>query len=64
MTPSAARRCGANSEILQSFTGIGPKVSASLIAVVPELGTLPGTKASALAGLAPMNRDSGQSRQT
>ena len=51
-----------NSEILQSFTGVGPKVSASLIAVIPELGTLPGAKASALAGLAPMNRDSGQYR--
>jgi transposase len=51
-----------NSEILQSFKGIGPKVSASLIADMPELGTLPGTKASALAGLAPMNRDSGQYR--
>jgi transposase len=51
-----------NSEILQSFTGVGPKVSASLIAVIPELGTLPGTKVSALAGLAPMNRDSGQYR--
>jgi transposase len=51
-----------NSEILQSVTGIGPKVSASLIADMPELGTLPGTKASALAGLAPMNRDSGQYR--
>lgn len=51
-----------NSEILQSFKGIGPKVSASLIAVIPELGTLPGTKVSALAGLAPMNRDSGQYR--
>jgi transposase len=51
-----------NSNILQSFTGVGPKVSASLIADMPELGTLPGTKASALAGLAPMNRDSGQYR--
>ncbi len=51
-----------NSEILQSFTGVGPKVSASLIAVIPELGMLPGTKVSALAGLAPMNRDSGQYR--
>jgi transposase len=51
-----------NSEILQSCTGIGPKVSASLIADLPELGTLPGTKASSLAGLAPMNRDSGQYR--
>lgn len=51
-----------NSEILQSFTGVGPKVSASLIADMPELGTLSRTKASALAGLAPMNRDSGQFR--
>lgn len=51
-----------NSEILQSFTGIGPKVSASLIADMPELGTLTRGKASALAGLAPMNRDSGQFR--
>ena len=51
-----------NSEILQSVTGIGPKVSASLIADLPELGALHRTKASALAGLAPMNRDSGQYR--
>lgn len=51
-----------NSEILQSFTGVGPKVSASLIADMPELGMLSRTKASALAGLAPMNRDSGQFR--
>jgi transposase len=51
-----------NSEILQSFTGVGPKVSASLIADMPELGTLTRGKASALAGLAPMNRDSGQFR--
>jgi transposase len=49
-------------EILQSFTGVGPKVSASLIADMPELGLLPANKASALAGLAPMNRDSGQYR--
>ena len=49
-------------EILQSVTGIGPIVSASLIAVMPELGTLPRTKASALAGLAPMNQDSGKHR--
>lgn len=49
-------------EILKSFNGIGPKVSATLIADLPELGCLPGTKASALAGLAPMNRDSGQYR--
>jgi len=51
-----------NSEILQSVTGVGPKVSASLIADLPELGLLPANKATALAGLAPMNRDSGQYR--
>jgi transposase len=49
-------------EILQSTVGIGPKVSASLIADLPELGILPGPKVTALAGLAPMNRDSGQYR--
>jgi transposase len=51
-----------SSDILKSVIGVGPKVSASLIAEMPELGTLPGPKASALAGLAPMNRDSGQYR--
>ncbi len=51
-----------NSAILQSFNGIGPKVSASLIADLSELGTAKGTQISALAGLAPMNRDSGQWR--
>lgn len=50
------------SELLQSVTGIGPKVSASLIADMPELGTLPRAQASALGGLAPMNRDSGHYR--
>jgi len=50
------------SVILQSFNGIGPKVSASLIADLSELGTAKGAQISALAGLAPMNRDSGQWR--
>jgi transposase len=49
-------------EILRSTVGIGPKVSASLIADLPELGLLPGPQVTALAGLAPMNRDSGQYR--
>jgi len=50
------------SAILQSFNGVGPKVSASLISDLSELGTARGTQISALAGLAPMNRDSGQWR--
>jgi transposase len=45
--------------LLQTFTGIGPVVSQAIIAQMPELGTLPGKKASALAGVAPYNRDSG-----
>ena len=49
-------------EILRSTIGIGPKVSASLIADLPELGLLPGPQVTALAGLAPMNRDSGKYR--
>jgi len=49
-------------DILQSFLGVGPKVSACLVADMPELGTLPKNKASALAGRAPMNRDSGHYR--
>jgi transposase len=49
-------------EILREVKGIGPKLSASLIADLPELGTLPGPQISALAGVAPMNRDSGQWR--
>lgn len=50
------------STILQSFIGIGPKVSASLIAHLAELGTPRSPQISALAGVAPMNRDSGQWR--
>jgi transposase len=45
--------------LLQTFTGIGPVVSQAIIAQMPELGTLSGKKASALAGAAPYNRDSG-----
>jgi transposase len=48
--------------LLQSFTGIGPVVSQAIIAQMPELGTLSGKKASALAGAAPYNRDSGRFR--
>jgi len=48
--------------LLQSLTGIGPVVSRAIIAQMPELGTLSGKKAVALAGVAPYNRDSGRFR--
>lgn len=49
-------------QLLQSVPGVGPATSGSLLAWVPELGTLNRRKISALVGLAPLNRDSGQLR--
>jgi transposase len=49
-------------QLLQSVPGIGPLTSQSLLAWVPELGTLSRKKIAALVGLAPFNRDSGQMR--
>jgi transposase len=48
--------------ILQSFKGVGPVTSAILLAAVPELGSIASKPLSALIGVAPLNRDSGQSR--
>jgi transposase len=45
--------------LLQSIKGVGPVVSTTLIADLPELGTLSHKKISALVGVAPFNRDSG-----
>jgi len=47
-------------EIIQSTPGVGPVTAASLIAELPELGQLNRRQISALAGLAPFNRDSGR----
>jgi transposase len=52
----------ARSAVLQSFTGIGPILSRQLLATLPELGDTTGKRASALAGVAPLNCDSGQHR--
>lgn len=46
-------------ELLRSMPGVGPKVSATLLADLPELGTLDDKKLAALVGVAPLNRDSG-----
>lgn len=45
--------------ILQSIPGIGPVVSATLIATMPELGHIDRRKAASLSGCAPHPRDSG-----
>jgi transposase len=49
-------------ELLQSVPGIGPQVSRTLLAELPELGTTSGRQLAALCGLAPYNRDSGHQR--
>jgi transposase len=49
-------------DLLKTFKGIGPVNACTLLARLPELGTLNGKKVAALAGLAPINRDSGKYR--
>lgn len=48
--------------LLTSVPGVGPVVSRVLLAELPELGTLDRRKIAALAGVAPVNHDSGQTR--
>lgn len=48
--------------ILCSFKGVGPVASLTLMAELPELGTLNRKQISALVGVAPLNNDSGQMR--
>ena len=50
--------------LLESVTGVGDKTSFTLLAELPELGTLSRQKIAALVGLAPFHNDSGQSRGT
>lgn len=45
--------------ILQSTPGVGPVLSVTLLADLPELGALKGKQIAALVGVAPLNRDSG-----
>ena len=46
-------------ELYTSVPGVGPQLSRTLIAHLPELGTLNQREITALVGLAPFNRDSG-----
>jgi transposase len=48
--------------LLRTFKGIGPVNACTLLARLPELGRLNRKKIAALAGLAPVNRDSGRYR--
>src|SRR4029453_5509330 len=48
--------------LLRSIPGVGPVLSATLLADVPELGSVGHKQLAALIGVAPLNRDSGQGR--
>jgi transposase len=52
----------ANEELLRSVPGVGPVLARTLLAELPELGTLPRRRLCALVGVAPFNRDSGSLR--
>ncbi len=52
----------AKDDLLRSIPGVGPTTSATLLAQLPELGTLDRKAIAALAGVAPLANDSGQHR--
>ena len=52
-------RWSAKNKLLQSVKGVGENTSTVLIATLPELGNISHKEISALVGLAPFNRDSG-----
>jgi transposase len=53
----------AKEALLRSIPGIGPGVARTLLAELPELGTLTRQEAAALVGVAPLNRDSGRTER-
>jgi transposase len=51
-----------NETLLRSVPGVGPLLCRTLLAELPELGSLSSRELSALVGVAPLNRDSGTLR--
>lgn len=49
-----------NAKLMQTVTGIGPVTAAVMLAYLPELGQVKRGTATALAGLAPYNQDTGK----
>ena len=49
-------------DLLRSVPGVGEQLSLTLLAHLPELGTLDRRQSAALVGVAPFNRDSGTLR--
>lgn len=56
----ASQAIAPQAEVVTSVPGVGPVVSATLIAELPELGRLDRRRIASLAGLAPIAKDSGQ----
>ena len=52
----------AQEDLLRSVPGVGPNLTLTLLAELPELGALDRRQIAALVGVAPMNRDSGAFR--
>jgi transposase len=52
----------AKADVVRSIPGVGPVLSRTLLAQVPELGTVGHKQVAALIGVAPFNRDSGTLR--
>ena len=48
--------------LLRTVPGVGPQLAVSILAYLPELGTLNRKRIAALVGVAPFNRDSGTLR--
>jgi transposase len=53
---------GQQEKLLRSAKSIGPVTAATLLAELPELGTLDRKQIAALVGVAPINKDSGKKR--
>ena len=51
-----------NETLLKSVPGVGPVLARTMLAELPELGTLTHKRLCALVGVAPFNKDSGQRR--
>jgi transposase len=59
---AASPSWAATAALLQSVPGVGPGLTRTLLACVPELGQLNRKQIAALVGVAPLNRDSGAMR--
>lgn len=61
-TALASAAFAPRTKLLGSVKGVGPVTIATLMALLPELGSRSAKAIAALAGLAPLNRDSGRMR--